>query len=266
MHLYFICCYTGLYHNNVIKVLNNLKSFSNITFYIINQTNKPVKEFTNFNEILTSKIGVSAARNIGYNLAIREKKDCLNLIYFWDEDIYISKDIIYSISNTYLSHDIDAILFQIKSYSGNKIGNKLFTSNLCIYFNKYRLGNPSFFFNLNRIFVKFNENIGPGKSPIIAAEDTLFIVENKFCNFVLIKDKFLLHPEASEINSPDKIVKYSIAQGAICRKMNFFDKLFFAIIVLHRPILGYLLNFNKQHFYKSRIKAFVYGYKESFNF
>jgi hypothetical protein len=266
MHLFIVCCYTGVYHNNVCNVLFNLSSFNNITIYIINQTEQPVEDFKFYNEIVTKKIGVSAARNIGYNLAINEKKEDDTYIYFWDEDIFISKDILNNVLKAKTPNLYDAIIFQIKSFSGNNIGNSLIFNEKFKFLNKYRLGNPSFFFNLNNIHIKFNEHIGPGKFPIIAAEDTLFILQNCFKNFYVIKNIYLLHPESSEINSPEKIYKYSIAQGAICRKMKFIDKILFGFIVLHRPFLGFFFNFNNQKIYRSRIYAFLYGYKKNFNF
>jgi hypothetical protein len=73
MNIFYICCYTGAYKENVLKVLENLSKYPNFHIYLINQTNLTLDIFyTNYNEILVSKIGVSSARNIGIDLALKK--------------------------------------------------------------------------------------------------------------------------------------------------------------------------------------------------
>jgi hypothetical protein len=267
MNIFYICCYTGAYKENVFKVLENLSKYPNFHIYLINQTNLTLDIFyTNYNEILVSKIGVSSARNIGIDLALKKSNSISDLIYFWDEDIYISDEILYSLSIYELNLKYNAITFKLKSFNGGKIGNNLISSRMFSIFNSYRLGNPSFFFRLNNIKLKFNEKIGPGKKIIIAAEDTLFILQNKFFKtFCPFKNLYLLHPNAYEISNNDKIYNYSISQGYILKKLNTKDKIIFFLIIIHRPFFGYLFSVQNKKLYKNRLKGILNGYKKDFN-
>ena len=263
MNLYIICCYTGKYHNNVQEVLTLLNNFNFITIIIINQTSNSVPTFKGYNEVITDSIGVSKSRNIGLIIANNLSKSSNDYIYFCDEDIKIINS--FKTINNLGNHD--AIIYAIKGVSGGKIGNNLINFKLFRFLNAYRLGNPSFIFNLNKIRINFDEKIGPGKKPIIAAEDTLFVLKNNFFKFYIpdIKINFI-HPDAEEINNIDKIYNYSISQGYIASKLRIIDKIIFILIVLHRPVFGIFLNYKNSKLYRLRIYGFIYGYKKSFNF
>ena len=267
MNLYIICCYTGKYHNNVEKVLSLLNNFNFITLIIINQTSHSVPAFEVYNEVITDNIGVSKARNIGFKIASNLSISSNDYIYFWDEDIIITKEIINSFKTISNLYNYDAIIYAIKGISGGKIGNNLIHFKLFRFLNAYRLGNPSFIFNLSKIRINFDEKIGPGKKPIIAAEDTLFVLKNNFFKFYIpdIKINFI-HPDAEEINNINKIYNYSISQGYIASKLRIIDKIIFILIVLHRPVFGIFLNYKNSKLYRLRIYGFIYGYKKSFNF
>ena len=267
MRIYFICCYTGEYKENVISVLNKLTNFTNFFTFLINQTNIPIKlDYNNYKEIVTTKVGASKARNLGIDLSIAQSDSLDDLIYFWDEDIFIPNEILINLNNYKLKSKYSAITFKIKGFNGERIGNKLITTKTFSFLNSYRLGNPSFLFKLNNIKVKFNENIGPGKKIIIAAEDTLFILQNKFYNTICpFKDKYLLHPNATDVTTEDKVYNYSVSQGFILKKLTHLNKLIFFIIIIHRPIIGYFISLKKRGFYKKRLQGIIYGYKKDFN-
>lgn len=267
MRIYFICCYTGEYKENVIKVLNNLSNYTSYFTILINQTNSPINlAYNNYQEIVTTKVGVSKARNLGIDISLEQSKSEEDLIYFWDEDIYISNDILIILNNYKLKTKYSAITFKIKGYNGERIGNKLITTKIFSFLNSYRLGNPSFLFKLHKIKIKFDETIGPGKKIIIAAEDTLFILQNKFFNTVCpFEDKYLLHPNATDITTDDKVYSYSVSQGFILKKLTYLDQLIFFIIIIHRPLIGYIFSIKKRGFYIKRIQGIIYGYKKDFN-
>ena len=267
MRIYFICCYTGEYKENVINVLNNLSIYTNYFTILINQTNFPINlSYTNYKEIVTTKVGASKARNLGIDISLEQSKSDEDLIYFWDEDIYIPNDILSNLNNYKLKKKYSAITFKIKSYNGEKIGNKLITTKIFSFLNSYRLGNPSFLFKLHKIKIKFDETIGPGKKIIIAAEDTLFILQNNFFNTICpFKEKYLLHPNASDITTDDKVFQYSISQGYILKKLNYLQRILFFFIIIHRPLIGFFLRYKNNLFYKKRIQGIIYGYKKDFN-
>ena len=266
MKIHIICCYTGKYHKNVINVLNSFKNTTHTNFIIINQTEKKNIDFEFYNEIITSKIGVSAARNIGIEIVKNNPNYIYDLIYFWDEDIFIQNDLINKFLDININDTYQAYIFGIKGFSGGKIGNELITINFFTFLNVYRLGNPSFIFKLKYIKTIFNENIGPGKFPIIAAEDTLFILQNNIRRlFMPDKNIYFLHPDAEDINTDNKIIEYSISQGFICKNLKFTDKILFILMVLHRPFFGLIINYKRRFLYKSRIQAFIYGYKTNYN-
>jgi hypothetical protein len=266
MTIHIICCYTGKYHTNVLKVLHAFKNSSFTNFIIINQTEEKNKDFESYNEIITGKIGVSAARNIGLEIVKNNANLENDLIYFWDEDIFITNELINKVIKINIYNNFQAYIFGIKGFSGGKIGNKLITNNYFTFLNVYRLGNPSFIFKLKYIKTIFNENIGPGKLPIIAAEDTLFILQNNIRRlYIPDKNIYFLHPDAEDINTDNKIIEYSISQGVICKNFKFTDKFIFIIMVLHRPFFGIIINFKQRFLYKSRIQAFIYGYKKNYN-
>jgi hypothetical protein len=249
-----------------------IRKFSNSSvakILIVNQSiNKCLKiDLQNVKEELVGPIGVSAARNIGIKWANEIKNlEATNYIYFWDEDIDIPQSLINKFEKGLLDNNfIDAYIFSIESYTGKKIGNTPFISNLLMFLNAYRLGNPHFIFSLNKIKYQFNENIGPGKKLLIAAEDTLFVLQNEFKNFVLLNDKFI-HPEPESINSLQKIYEYSIAQGAILRKLRLTQKVIFTILVMIRPLIGFILNPKNYKLYCLRFKGFIYGIKKDINF
>ena len=228
MNLFIICCYTGKYHKNVIDVLKLFNNFQFITCVIINQTSIKIPEFEIYKEVLTDGIGVSKARNIGLRIANDLSKTNNDFIYFWDEDIKITESLINSFLNIKNISTYDAILYGIKGISGGKIGNNLINFSSFIFLNAYRLGNPSFIFNLKKIRFNFDEKIGPGKLPIIAAEDTLFVLKNNFKKFHIpnININFI-HPDAIEINNNEKIYNYSISQGYIASQLRTYDKIIF---------------------------------------
>ena len=267
MNIFFICCYTGAYKENVFKVLENLSKYPNFFIYLVNQTNLSLDIFqTNYKEILVPKIGVSSARNIGIDLSLKKSNSISDLIYFWDEDIFISNEILYNLNKYELNLKYQAITFKLKSFNGGKIGNNLISSNIFSFFNTYRLGNPSFFFRLNDIKIKFNENIGPGKKIIIAAEDTLFILQNKIYKTICpFKDLYLLHPNAFETTNIEKIYNYSISQGYILKKLKILDKIIFFLVIIHRPLFGYFFSPQNKKLYKNRLKGILNGYKKDFN-
>lgn len=266
MKIFFVCCYTGDYKENVIKVLNHLSKFSNFNVYLINQTNLTLNlNYDNCREVLVPRIGVSAARNIGIDLAFENSISNNDLIYFWDEDIYISEEILNKLKSFELQSNYNALIFKLKSFNGGRIGNNIIEFKYLSFLNSYRLGNPSFFFKLHQIKIKFNEKIGPGKKIIIAAEDTLFILQNKFYKTICpFNDLFLLHPNAFEITNNEKVYQYSISQGFILKKLSFYNKLIFFLVIIHRPFLGFLFS-SQKHFYKNRLKGIFNGYKKSFN-
>jgi len=268
MKIFFICCYTGTYKDNVLDVLTNLTTFPNFQVFLINQTNTSLDlSFKNFEEIVVTKIGVSQARNIGIELSIINSTSRNDLIYFWDEDIFISKEILNELANFELDSRYCALTFKLKSYNGGRIGNNLITCKIFSFINSYRLGNPSFFFKLHKIKFKFNEKIGPGKQIIIAAEDTLFILQNKFfktlCPF---KDKYLLHPNSADVTNNEKVFKYSISQGFILKELSLMNKLLFFLVIIHRPLIGFIFCTRfKRKFYSNRLRGILYGYKKDFN-
>lgn len=267
--IYLICCYTGKYFDNVNNVLFNIKNLNFCKVILINQTNKSIN-FTNnsITEILIDKMGVSVARNIGLKIAKELSYNSNDIIYFWDEDIFIHNEILENIYSQILNNfNFDAIVFKIRSVSNKPVGNTPFFITPFLYFNKFRLGNPCFFFKLNKINIFFNELIGPGKSNIIACEDSLFIFENNLNNFITpFPNLCLIHPEPEEINNYKKIFKYSISQGAVVKSIKFPDNLFFSYFILIRPIFGIFLKPKMSKFYKLRIKYFINGYKKGLNF
>jgi len=267
MHIYFICCYTGEYKENVISVLNNLTNFTNYFTILINQTNTPINlAYNNYQEVVTTKVGASKARNLGIDLSIAQSESLDDLIYFWDEDIYISNEILTNLNKYKLNPKYSAITLKIKGFNGERIGNKLITTKSFSFLNSYRLGNPSFLFKLHKIKIKFDENIGPGKKIIIAAEDTLFIIQNNFFKTICpFEDKYLLHPNATDITTDDKVYSYSVSQGFILKKLTYLDQLIFFIIIIHRPLIGYIFSIKKRGFYIKRIQGIIYGYKKDFN-
>ena len=269
VNIFFICCYTGNYENNVNSVIQKLSILNSVKILIVNQSYKKflTQDLLNIKEELVGPIGVSAARNYGINWANECKiNGTNNFIYFWDEDIDFQLPFLNKIKNGLLyDHTIDAYIFSIESYSGKRVGNIPYSSKLLMSLNAFRLGNPHFIFNLEKISILFNENIGPGKKLLIAAEDTLFVLQNSFKKFVLLSDKFI-HPEPESINSNQKIYDYSIAQGAILRKLKFNQKCIFTILVMSRPIVGFFFNPKNHKLYILRIKGFIYGIKKNINF
>ena len=269
VNIFLICCYTGNYENNVNTVIQKLTVLNTVRVLIVNQSNKKLlpQEMAKIKEDLVGPIGVSAARNFGINWANEcKEKDCNNFIYFWDEDIDIPCSFLNKLENGLINqYNVDAYIFSIESYSGKRVGNIPYSSKLLMSLNAFRLGNPHFIFNLNKISILFNENIGPGKKLLIAAEDSLFVLQNGFNKFVLLNDKFI-HPEPESINSSQKIYEYSIAQGAILRKLKFSQKLIFFILVMSRPLIGFIFNPKNYKLYILRIKGFIYGIKKDINF
>lgn len=267
MVLNFICCYTGIYHQNVIDVINTLTKFSVCRILIVNQTDSSILSKLLPNSVLFEEMlsinNVSSARNAGLKWARGNQKEEDEWIYFWDEDITIKDKVIQRLIQLENSN-YDAFVFPITSPSSSQVGNKPFYNKFLKPFNAYILGNPHFFFRLDKIKYSFDERIGPGTKNFIAGEDSLFILMNGFSNFYVCK-LFLVHPEPNEINSDDKIVRYSISQGAVSRLLPIRKQIIFLILILIRPLIGLILKPANALLYKNRIKGLLNGIKKSIN-
>lgn len=267
MVINIICCYTGIYHQNVVDVINRLVNSSVCRILIVNQTSSSISnEFGHnkclFEEMLSIK-NVSSARNVGLNWARNNQKETDEWIYFWDEDITIKDEIIHRLTDNKGSN-FDAFVFPIKSPSKAQVGNKPYYFKLLTPLNAYILGNPHFVFRLDKIKYSFDERIGPGTKNFIAGEDSLFILMNSFSNFCVC-DLYFVHPEPIEINSDDKIISYSISQGAVSSLLPIRKQIIFLILILIRPLIGLIVKPANSLLYKNRIKGLLNGIKKGIN-
>ena len=264
MVINFICCYTGMYHQNVVDVINRLVNYSICRILIVNQTSSSI--LNNFvtseslYEELLSINNVSSARNVGLNWARNNQNEADEWIYFWDEDITVQDEVIHRLMNN-KRDNYDAFVFPIKSPSNSQVGNKPYYIKLLNPLNAYILGNPHFVFRLDRIEYSFDERIGPGNKNFIAGEDSLFILRNGFRNFSVC-DEFLLHPEPYEINSSEKIVRYSISQGAVSSLLPIRKQILFLFLILIRPLIGLIVKPTNALLYKNRINGLLNGIKK----
>ena len=267
MVINFICCYTGIYHQNVVDVINRLVNLSGCRILIVNQTSSSILNEFVPNKCLSEEMlfikNVSSARNTGLNWAQQNQIESDEWIYFWDEDITIYNEVIHMLTDKKGSN-YDAFVFPIKSPLNSQVGNKPYYIKLLNPLNAYILGNPHFVFRLDKIKYSFDQRIGPGTKNFIAGEDSLFILMNDFSNFYVCK-QFLTHPEPNEIHSDDKIVKYSISQGAVSTLLPIRKQIIFLILILIRPLIGLIVKPANSLLYKNRIKGLLNGIKKGIN-
>ncbi len=252
---------------NLVKLINTFynKNFLKVVLIIdersFNFIRNNLKIYkNNFKIIINSTKNVSYKRNLGINYFFRQKE--ISWISFLDCDCFINNKNINLIKNHIkIFSDMDILLVNLKSSNGAQVGNKLknryFFNNL----NIYRAGTPSIIIKKNKIKYLFDIYYGIG-SVNYSAEDTKFLIDNYAKKIHVADDIYINHP----LESPnyDKIKNYTIGQKKLIKTVKYPHSLLFFLVIIHRPIIGLIINtifFNKAkiRIYLMRLKILIYG-------
>ena len=204
-------------------------------------------------EILTSRLSLSSARNIGL-----ERAGPTDILAFPDDDCWYANSFFKSVSSYFSNSDISNLSLNVydplsKKYYGSRPDRKVKINSINIYFLPISVGIFVRFSEFSGL--RFNEEFGVG-SKYGCGEETLYLISGEAQKNGVYDGSLSVFHEVDEMVGLSKVKSYSYGFGAMIREsvaINYFGSLMALIVLLFRSLVAFFWFLLKRDKYKTHL-------------
>lgn len=230
--------------------------------YWLNSNSNNIK----FTQVMSKKISLSKARNLGMNYLVKDKEYILS---FPDDDCWYYNTFLDDINNMFKISKYDIICFNVfDPYKHKNFGCRpRYVKKSIQFYNifKYPISVGIFLKIKNNDIVFFDERFGIGTSNF-SGEETIFLAKYFSKGYKCIYDgNFSVYHEVYDITSEQKLLNYSYGTAKTIKLLCYLyhkKYLFCLVELLLRSLIGYIFRLNT--FYLKRFKYLLKGFYDSY--